>query len=125
MISTTEISPGRMRSVDVHGVAVAIANVGGAFYGIGDACSHAGCSLSDGSLEGSVVTCLNDGSQFDLASGHVLTGPRHAPGEDLSSPGSWHRAPYLRPSRWSSKRSPLSTAAVWQELFEQRGRPER
>ena len=75
MISSNEIAPGRMRSVDLHGVAVAIANVDGAFYGIGDACSHAGCSLSDGSLEGSVVTCLNDGSQFDLASGHVLTGP--------------------------------------------------
>lgn len=75
VISSGEIALGAMKSVDLHGVAVAIANVGGAFYAISDACPHAGCSLSHGSLQGSVVTCPNDGSQFDLASGHVLTGP--------------------------------------------------
>jgi 3-phenylpropionate/trans-cinnamate dioxygenase ferredoxin subunit len=64
-----------MASIDLHGVAVAIANVDGAFYAIKDACPHGGCSLAEGILVGQVVTCSNDGSQFDLPSGHVLKGP--------------------------------------------------
>ena len=75
VIRSSEIAPGQMTAVDLYGVPVAIANVGGAFYAISDACPHAACSLSHGLLEGKVVTCRTDGSQFDLVSGHVLTGP--------------------------------------------------
>ena len=74
-IKPDEIAPGQMAALDVHGVPVAIANVGGDFYAVGDACPYDGCSLSEGSLDGMVVTCRNDGSRFDLASGHVLAGP--------------------------------------------------
>jgi 3-phenylpropionate/trans-cinnamate dioxygenase ferredoxin subunit len=74
-IKAGEIAPGQMAAIDVHGVVITIANVGGRFYAVGDACPYDGSSLSQGSLDGMVVTCRNDGSQFDLASGHVLTGP--------------------------------------------------
>lgn len=75
VIRSCEIAPGQMMAVDLQGVPVAIANSGGAFYAFSDVCPHAACSLSKGRLEANVVTCPSDGSQFDLASGHVLTGP--------------------------------------------------
>jgi nitrite reductase/ring-hydroxylating ferredoxin subunit len=50
----------------------------GVFYAISDVCPHDGSSLSQGSLDGKRVTCLNDGSRFDLASGSVLGGPATA-----------------------------------------------
>jgi nitrite reductase/ring-hydroxylating ferredoxin subunit len=78
VIRSSEVAPGHMAAIDLYGVAVAVANVDGAFYAITDACPYAGCSLSQGALDGKVVTCRNDGSQFDLASGRVLTGPAAA-----------------------------------------------
>jgi 3-phenylpropionate/trans-cinnamate dioxygenase ferredoxin component len=78
VIKSNEIKPGHMTAVDLHGTAIAIANVGGSFYAFSDACPHDAGSLSKGLLNDKVVTCRNDGSQFDLASGHVLTGPATA-----------------------------------------------
>jgi 3-phenylpropionate/trans-cinnamate dioxygenase ferredoxin component len=75
VLKSSDIAPGHMTAIELYGVPVAIANVGGVFYAISDACPHAACSLSLGLLNGKVVTCRNDGSQFDLVSGHVLTGP--------------------------------------------------
>jgi len=75
VIKSNEIEPGHMKAVDLHGTAIAIANVDGDFYAFSDECPHDAASLSHGLLDDKVVTCRNDGSQFDLASGHVLTGP--------------------------------------------------
>lgn len=64
-----------MRCIDLQGDRVVVANAGGLFYAFSDVCTHLGCSLSEGRLEGTVVTCARDGSQFDIRSGNVLTGP--------------------------------------------------
>ena len=41
-------------------------------------CSHRGCSLSEGDLEGHVITCSCHGSQFDIRDGSVVRGPATA-----------------------------------------------
>lgn len=41
-------------------------------------CSHRGCLLSDGDVDGHVVTCACHGSQFDLNDGTVVRGPATA-----------------------------------------------
>ena len=61
------------------GERVAIASVGGTFYAFGDTCTHQGCSLADGELEGTTVTCPCHGSQFDVTTGDVLRGPAREP----------------------------------------------
>jgi nitrite reductase/ring-hydroxylating ferredoxin subunit len=76
---TDEIPPGEMRSFQVGGDDIAVANVDGAFHGFGDVCTHAGCSLADGELDGTTVTCPCHGSQFDVTSGEVLGGPAAEP----------------------------------------------
>jgi nitrite reductase/ring-hydroxylating ferredoxin subunit len=43
-----------------------------------DRCSHRGCSLSDGEIDGHVITCACHGSQFDVRDGSVLRGPATA-----------------------------------------------
>jgi nitrite reductase/ring-hydroxylating ferredoxin subunit len=45
------------------------------FYAIADRCPHAGARLSPGELVGSVLTCPEHGSQFDLQTGERLRGP--------------------------------------------------
>ena len=68
-----------LSAFDVSGTRIAIASVAGRFYAFGDTCTHQGCSLADGDLEGSVVTCPCHGSQFDVTTGDVVRGPAGEP----------------------------------------------
>lgn len=72
----SEIGPGEMKRVDLGGVEVLVANVGGVFHAIGNRCTHRGGDLSAGTLEGRVVTCPRHGSRFDVTTGEALSGPK-------------------------------------------------
>jgi len=48
-------------------------------FAIHDRCSHRGCSLSQGELEGEQIVCACHGSRFDLKDGSVKGGPASAP----------------------------------------------
>ena len=48
--SLNELAPGSARRVIVDGVAVALVRIGDEVYAIGDVCSHANVSLSDGEV---------------------------------------------------------------------------
>ena len=74
-----ELAPGSCKGVDVSGQPIALFNIDGAFYAIGDACTHRGGSLSGGTVEGMKVTCPLHGAKFDVTTGKNLTPP--APGE--------------------------------------------
>jgi nitrite reductase/ring-hydroxylating ferredoxin subunit len=76
---TGDIPEGEMRAFEVGGEDVTIANVDGAFYAFNDVCTHAMCSLAEGDLEGTTVTCACHGSEFDVTSGDVLGGPATEP----------------------------------------------
>jgi 3-phenylpropionate/trans-cinnamate dioxygenase ferredoxin subunit len=68
-----------MRAFEVEGTRVTIVHTAGQFFAFDDTCTHSGCSLAHGSLEGTTVTCACHGSQFDVASGAVLRGPAQRP----------------------------------------------
>ena len=70
-----DVAPSQMRVFDVAGTKVTVANVSGHLYAFDDRCTHAGCSLGRGRLDGTIVTCGCHGSQFDVRSGVVLRGP--------------------------------------------------
>ena len=75
----SDIQPGTIRRFDLNGESVAVANVGDAFHAFGDTCTHRGCSLSEGQLEGKVVTCFCHGGQYDVTTGEVVGGPPPEP----------------------------------------------
>ena len=51
-IKTSEIPAGGITAIDVRGIRVAVANVGGTYYAFDDACTHEQCSLAEeGELE--------------------------------------------------------------------------
>ncbi len=67
---------GLVRRIDDTPVgAVAVYHVGAEVYAVQDTCPHAGATLSEGALEGSVVTCPRHGSRFDVRTGERLRGP--------------------------------------------------
>jgi nitrite reductase/ring-hydroxylating ferredoxin subunit len=72
--------PGRFLAVTAGASSVAIALVDGQWYAVADACTHAGCALTEeADLEGSTIICNCHGSEFDLRTGAVLRGPADAP----------------------------------------------
>ena len=64
---------------EVSGARIAIARAAGSVYAFGDTCTHLGCSLAEGSLGGTIVTCPCHGSQFDVTTGDVVRGPAREP----------------------------------------------
>lgn len=90
--SSKDIPPGQMKVFDLEGTKVMVANANGNLYAIDNTCTHMGCSLGNGKLIGTTVTCPCHGSQFDVTSGAVVRGPASRPvqshavkvqGEDL------------------------------------------
>lgn len=54
---------------------VAIYQVDGELFVLADTCPHAGALLSEGPLDGSVITCPRHGSQFEVRNGERVRGP--------------------------------------------------
>ena len=70
-----DVSQGQGVAVEAAGRKIALFNVGGKFYAIDDECSHAGGSLSEGTLDGLTVTCPWHGAEFNIQTGQVVSPP--------------------------------------------------
>jgi nitrite reductase/ring-hydroxylating ferredoxin subunit len=100
---TTDVEPGQVRAFEIRdqgavaagrstipllrtvgigrskATRITLANVAGTIFAIDDTCTHRGCSLGDGKLDGSTVQCACHGSRFDVTSGAVVRGPAEDP----------------------------------------------
>ena len=76
-----DLKEGEMQAFKVLETKIAVANVNGTFHAFGDTCTHLQCSLAEGDLEETTVTCRCHGSEFDVTSGAVLQGPAREPVE--------------------------------------------
>jgi nitrite reductase/ring-hydroxylating ferredoxin subunit/uncharacterized membrane protein len=79
VMPSSDLVEGQMRSAEVRGTRVLLARAHGQIYAIGDVCTHWGCTLSEGHLEGTVVECPCHGSRFDVETGAVVGGPASVP----------------------------------------------
>jgi nitrite reductase/ring-hydroxylating ferredoxin subunit len=71
----TDMKPNQMKAVKVNDKSVLIVNLEGSYYAIGDKCTHRGCSLAKGKLEGELVQCPCHKSKFNVKTGEVVGGP--------------------------------------------------
>ena len=85
----SEIEVGKMKKVVLDDNDILIANVNGKYYAVDNTCTHFGGNLSEGILEGNVVTCPNHQAKFDVTTGKVVSAPAEALGrpdiEDLQT----------------------------------------
>ena len=72
-----ELAPDSARRVEVAGHDIAVARIGDDVYAIGDTCSHAEVSLSEGWVEPDdcAIECVAHGAMFDLETGEPLSLP--------------------------------------------------
>ena len=73
--SLGELQPGEMKLLDTFNPPRLLVNLEGQYFVVDEVCPHADAPLSEGILEGSTVECPVHGSQFDVTTGVVLTGP--------------------------------------------------
>ncbi len=69
-----DLAEGTMRSVEIDGEEVVVANVGGRCYAFGGICTHDGGPLIDGELDGDILTCPWHFTEFDVKTGEVIDG---------------------------------------------------
>ena len=81
LFSFDELGAGSARKVEVDGHQVAVVRIDDDVYAIGDTCSHADVSLSDGfvDVEQGAIECSRHGAYFDLTTGEALTLPAIKP----------------------------------------------
>ncbi len=70
---------GELQSFKVRGHEVLAAYVVGKIYCLEGRCTHAGAPLSEGSINGEVLTCPWHYSQFNVTNGDVIKGPTNKP----------------------------------------------
>ena len=75
--SASEIAPGQARLVNVKGKEIALFNIEGTFFALGNACTHEEGPLAEGDIEGHEVTCPWHGARFDIRTGAVLCAPAY------------------------------------------------
>src|SRR3954451_5096473 len=75
----SQLAEGRPTRVVVDETPVLMLREADRFYAIHDRCSHRGCSLSDGEVDGDDIVCACHGSRFDKRDGSVQRGPATVP----------------------------------------------
>jgi nitrite reductase/ring-hydroxylating ferredoxin subunit len=75
----SQLADGRLTRVIVGDTPVLLVRRGEEIFALHDRCSHRGCSLSDGDLEGDEIACACHGSRFDLRTGGLRSGPATSP----------------------------------------------
>ena len=81
LCSVDEMAPGTARRFDVGSHRIALVRIGDEFYAIGDRCSHADYSLSEGEIwpDEREIECWKHGSTFSLVTGEPQTLPATIP----------------------------------------------
>ena len=74
-----DLPDGRGVRVELGGLEIAVFRVGEDVYALGDQCSHAKASLSEGEIWDGEIECPRHGSPFDLATGEPTAWPATAP----------------------------------------------
>jgi 3-phenylpropionate/trans-cinnamate dioxygenase ferredoxin subunit len=72
-----DFPPGSWHTLEIEGAAIAIFNLGGAFYAIEDVCTHDYNPLSGGAIEGGNIICPRHGAKFCIKTGAALTPPAY------------------------------------------------
>jgi 3-phenylpropionate/trans-cinnamate dioxygenase ferredoxin component len=81
LCAVDDLAPGTARRFDVDDHRIALVRIGDDFYAIGDECSHADYSLSEGDVweDEREIECPKHGSTFDLTTGEPQTLPATQP----------------------------------------------
>jgi 3-phenylpropionate/trans-cinnamate dioxygenase ferredoxin subunit/naphthalene 1,2-dioxygenase system ferredoxin subunit len=68
-----------VKGIMADGKQILLVKMGTHFTAIGNKCTHMGCKLSSGKMDGETIRCPCHGSMFNVRSGQVVRGPATRP----------------------------------------------
>jgi len=71
-VEASKVPSDTMLTVEVGGEPVLLANIDDRYYGMGAICTHEEWDLSEGTVNGTAVTCAGHGSVWDLKTGKAV-----------------------------------------------------
>lgn len=71
----SDLTDGELHRVMAQDMPVLLTRQAGQIYALADTCTHLGCSLAEGELQGKMLVCPCHGSGFRVSDGQVLQGP--------------------------------------------------
>jgi nitrite reductase/ring-hydroxylating ferredoxin subunit/uncharacterized membrane protein len=70
-----DLPDGQVRKAELNGARILLFRRGDQVSAIAESCAHLGGPLSEGELDGDVITCPWHGSRFNVCTGELLDGP--------------------------------------------------
>jgi 3-phenylpropionate/trans-cinnamate dioxygenase ferredoxin component len=97
VLAAGEVPEGSVKRVLIGDIPVAVVHTEGEFYAVGDTCSHAQVSLSEGEVDGCFLECWLHGARFDVRDGEPSGPPATSaiPTYDIKVEGEGERASIL------------------------------
>lgn len=77
LVKDMEFEP--VKGVVADGKEILVVNLGTTFAAIGNRCTHMGCRLAGGKMDGDTIRCPCHGSMFNVRTGQVVRGPAKSP----------------------------------------------
>jgi 3-phenylpropionate/trans-cinnamate dioxygenase ferredoxin subunit len=74
-----DVPAGTVRTFEVNGKSLAIANINGTYYAVDNVCTHDGGPLGEGEVVGETVECPRHGARFDVKTGRAVALPAVLP----------------------------------------------
>ena len=68
-----------VKGIVADGKEILLVKMGIHFTAIGNKCTHMGCRLSSGKIDGETIQCPCHGSMFNVRTGQVVIGPATRP----------------------------------------------
>lgn len=68
-----------VKGIVADGKEILLVNLGKTITAIGNKCTHMGCRLSSGKIDGETIRCACHGSMFNVRTGQVVRGPAARP----------------------------------------------
>ena len=65
----------KQKKIEFDGKAIALFKIDGNYFATDDTCTHEKASISDGEIDGDIVTCPHHGARFDIKTGQALSLP--------------------------------------------------
>jgi nitrite reductase (NADH) small subunit len=72
---TGDVAPGSGMVAEVNGQTIALFNVEGTYYAVGNTCVHRGGPLGEGDLEGDTISCPWHGWEYNVKTGACINNP--------------------------------------------------
>ncbi|MGR3178664.1 MAG: non-heme iron oxygenase ferredoxin subunit [Candidatus Anammoxibacter sp.] len=77
--NVNDLNDGEAKKIEFDGKAIALFKIDGNYFATDDTCTHEKASISEGEIDGDIVSCPHHGARFDIKTGQALSLPAMFP----------------------------------------------